>query len=67
MSTAALILWILVVLLFVAAVYGVYRASRTTLRKTARLGRELSGLAEEIGERSTLGAKARAPARTGRG
>lgn len=63
MSTPALILWIVVALLFVAAVYGVYRASRSTLRKTVALGREVGGLAAEFSERSTLGAEARASAR----
>jgi hypothetical protein len=54
MSTPALILWILVALLFVAACYGVYRASRSTIRKSGVLGRELGGLAADLDDNVRL-------------
>ena len=63
MSTLAVILWILVAVLFIAAVYGVYRACRQTLRKLAGLGDELSGLADDFAKSSTLAVEARASAR----
>lgn len=54
MSTPALILWILVVLLFAAACYGVYRASRSTIRKGGALAGELGGLATDLSDNVRL-------------
>lgn len=54
MSAPALVLWIVVGVLFVTAVVGVYRASRSTIRKSGALGRELGGLAADLDDNVRL-------------
>ncbi len=48
MSTAAIVLWVVAGLLFVAAIVFVWRSVRSAWRKLARLGNEVRGLSDDM-------------------